>query len=1006
MSLASLSVRRPIATTMLLGAAVLLGGLALPRLEVGLLPDVRASTLGMWIGWRNAGVAEVEEAIARPVEEALLGTPGVRGVEARVRDGGASFVIELHRGNDPELVALSVRERLDSLRWTLPETADRPVVTGGAGDEAPAMVLALARDDLVAATDWAETVLAPRLEQVDGIARAFIVGGMKPEIRVVPDPDAMAAAGVGPAEIAAAIRSANVDSPGGVLRRRGTRFSLRVDSRLADAGAVAAVPIDRPRGPRLNVADVARIEDGIVEPDGWGRLDGRPAVGVLLYRESGRNLLLVTKAVRAELARLEDEFPGLDLAVVADSSPFVRQAVSGVWQAIWLGGLLAFAVLFAFLRDVRSPVFLVVALPVSVISTFAVLDVVGVSLNLMSLGGLALGVGMLVDNGIVCLENVHRLRGEGHSPAESAARGAREISLPILASTLTTCAVFLPLATVPGAIGDLFRDQAIAVSVSLGVSLVVAMTLLPVLAAKWPSRPGEIERRPLFGLYHRLLLRALGRPAVLFGLVGFLLAGSLLVLAVRPREVLPPVATDHLEITLELPPGTDVSGTDAASGEIERWLSGRPDVATVFAAIGDAGSLDLGDEARRVHRAVLRTVLVAPSPARRAHLLDELNATFADRPGWKLGIGQDAPGLAALVRGDEATLTATVAGPDAITVERAADTLANAARKLLGDDPWPLRVETATREPRVRLVPKDEAFARLGLTEAEVLPALTAATSGYEATRIRRFDEEVPVVIHAPGSDDPAAATLFVGGRRYPVRELYEPTTVLAPSGVTRRNQTRVATLTWDGPLREAGRVQRALAVAAAGTALGDGVAVTLGGAWREMREILAGIARALAVSAGLVLLILAAQFESVRLPLVIFAAVPLGLIGVAAALLLTAGSINALSGIGIVVLVGIVVNDSILKVDLLARLRRAGVSRVEAVSLAGHRRYRPILMTTLTTVLGLAPLFLGRGAELRAPLAATIIGGLLSSTLLTLVVVPVLFDRIAGESLGRGAAA
>lgn len=996
MHVSALAVRRPIATTMLVLAATLLGAVALPRLEVALLPDVRPTSLRVWVGWPEAGVPETEETVARPCEDVLLTAAGVRAVRTRVVAGGASFEVELHPGTDPDAAALAVRERLDAVRWAFPDAVERPLVLGGVGEDAPAMVLALAQDDLVAAADWAENVLAPRLEQIDGLARALVVGAPEPEIRIEPDPAKLEATGIDVGTIAAAARDANADPPGGVLRRRGIRYALHVDSRLVTAADVAAVEVARPGKAPVRIGDVARVRDTFADADGWSRLDGEPAVGVLLYREAGANLLGVAKRVGEELDLLREEYPDLAVAVIVDSSPFVRQSIGGVWQAVWLGGLLAFGVLFAFLRDRRSPVFLVATLPVAVIVTFAALDFLGISLNLLSLGGIALGVGMLVDNGIVVLENISRHRAAGAAPADAAARGAREVSLPILASTLTTCAVFVPLAWVPGAIGALFRDQAVAVSVSLLVSLGTGLTLLPMLCAQFPPPVSAHVPRPGFGVYHALLERFLARPGRSLLATAAVLAVSAVVLARLPREVLPPVATDHVELTLELPSGADVSATDDAVRAVEAWLEPRPEVASVFSTVGNAGTIDPAAESRRVNRAVIRVALTPAGVRGRDPLTESLLGAFAAEP-WRLTAGEGAPELTAIFRSG-ASLTCDVTGPDASLAEEHARRIAESAR-IPDDGAHPLRVVAAEREPQLRLIPREDNLRRYGLTEAEVLPAVQAATSGYEATRIRRFDEEHAVVVRLPGARDPETERIVAGGRALPLTELFRVGRTLVPAAIHRENQTRVASVRWDGPLRRVAGVRDALESAAARADLPPGYAVTFGGSYREMQETLGAVARSFLLSAGLVLLVLAAQFESVRLPVVIFAAVPLALVGVAAALLLTGGTINALSGIGLVVLVGIVVNDAILKVDLLRRLRDEGVPRREAIFAAGMHRYRPILMTTLTTALGLAPLFFGRGSELRAPLAAVLIGGLVSSTFLTLLVVPVLFDRVAGRS-------
>ena len=432
MSLPAAAVRRPIATTMLLITAVVLGLTALPRLEMTLLPDLRSTGLTVWVPVPDAGVDEIESSVVRPVESQLVTVRGVRSLETEIVPGGARIECRLYPAADPDLVTLGLRERLDAVRWLLPVGVERPVILGSDALDRPALVLALAGDDLVAASDWAETVLRPRLEQIEGVARAAVVGAPEREVRVLPDLDALSALGLGVRELAAAIDDANVDSPGGVLKRRDIRFAVELDSRLRDARDVADVVLARRGATTVRVRDVARVIDGHADPDGWSRLDGAPAVGILVTRESGANLIEMADAVHARLAEITLEFPDVRVEIVADASPYVRQSIGGVWQAVWLGGILAYLVLLAFLRDLRSPLVLMVALPVSVIVSFAVLDLLGRSLNLMSLGGIALGVGMLVDNGIICLENIHRLRREGLSARAAAAEGAREVALPIL----------------------------------------------------------------------------------------------------------------------------------------------------------------------------------------------------------------------------------------------------------------------------------------------------------------------------------------------------------------------------------------------------------------------------------------------------------------------------------------------------------------------------------------------------------------------------------------------
>ncbi len=984
---------------MFLLMVVFLGTVALFRMELTLLPDIKAEEIIVWLAWPDAGVEEIEDAVARPAEEALVSARGVNGVRTRIVPGGAAITVMLNRGVDPELAALSVRERLDTVRWILPEDAERPVVLGASGRDNPDMVLALSADDLAGAADWARTVLKPRLEQVAGVARAQIVGAPSREIRVIPDEARMAALGIDGADLGKALAAANVRAPGGTLRRRGIRYALQINSELTSADDIRAVIVSPTDGPPVRVADVADVVDGFEDPRGWSRLDGRPAVGILVHRESGANLVAMSRDVLERLGEVKNDFPGFDVAVVADPSPFVRQSMAGVWQSVWWGGLLAFVVLIYFLRDFRSPLLLITALPVSVVGTFAVLDLCGVSLNLMSLGGVALGIGMLVDNGIIVLENIHRLRvEEGMSRTEAAVRGAEEVSLPVLASTLTTCAVFAPLAFVPGAVGALFRDQAISVGASLGVSLLVALSFLPMAAARLEPSARGTERMPFFGVYRTWLDRGLRRPGLALGITAMALAASTLFLFERPREILPPLSTDQVSASLRLPPGTDVTATGEAAVTIETWLRARPEVASTFLSVGEAGALDPTDAGQQSSRAVLRARLHHGASGKRERLLAELRAAFPNHDGRELTVMSDRSELSALVPAGLSTLSMEILGPDPDAAERFARDIAERASARLKRGGEELSIAATELEPRYVLTPLEDRWWRLGLTESDITAALRSRTSGLETTRIRRFQEEFPVVIRPAGVEDPGAGTLLVDGRSLPVRELFSVATVLSPARLLREGQARVASLRWDGPMRNVDTVREALDAARAEAAVPANYVVRYGGSYEEMRRTLSGIMAALGLSAGLVLLILAAQFESLKLPLLIFAAVPLSLVGVAATLLVTRGTINVFSGIGLVILVGIVVNDSILKVDLLSRLRRSGMSVSDAIHTASRRRYRPIIMTTLTTVFAMAPLLHGAGSEFRAPLAATVIGGLTASTLLTLLIIPVLFQVVAGR--------
>jgi len=997
MTLSDIAVRRPIATVTLFLAAMLLGAISFSRLEVTLFPELEATELAIWVPYPEAGIHEIEESVARPIEESIVTVHGVSGIRASIVSGGVSFDVRLHAGADPDLVTLGIRERLDAARWSLPDGVERPVILGTSDLDRPTMVLALASSDLPAAAEWAEDVLRPRLEEIDGVARAAVVGGPNREIRIDVDPVRQRAFGISTEAIARTLEEANVQAPGGYLRRREIHFALHVESRLASTQDIADLVIARNGDRAIRVSDVARVTDTFEEARGFSRLDGRPAVGILLAREGGANIVRMAGDVRERLEAIRAEFPEFDVTIVSDSSPFVRQSMSGLWQAVWIGGLLAYLVLVLFLRDVRSPLLVILAQPVSVVISCAVLDLLHVSLNLMSLGGIALGAGMLIDNSIICLENIHRHRAEGKSAVRAAAIGAREVAVPIIGSTLTTCAVFGPLAWVPGALGDLFRDQALAVSVSLGVSILVSLTLLPALAARVRTSAASSHWMPLHAPYHRLLVWFLDHRRIVLGATAVAMLFSGVALVGLPREILPEVDTENVEIDLELPPGTDIAVTGRAAREIEVWLDGRPEVERVLASVGAADEFDPSRKNREAHRATVRARLYDDAVSRRKALVDALRVTFGVRPGWRLTFVSDRPELALLFPESEAALTCDLAGPDPRRAEELARRIAGDAARYLTDSSHPLELAATGTEPRLRLTAREDALDRYGVTEREALHGVGAGASGREATKLRRFDDEDPVVVHADASPRDMFTDLVVSGRPFPVRALFEVTAELAPAELLREDQARVASIRWNGPLRDVTSARGALERALVEGPLPKGYTAQFRGMHGELRRVIDAIVRSFAIAAALVLLVLAAEFESVRLPLVVFSAVPLGIIGVTIALLLTGGSINAISGMGLVILIGIVDNDAILKVDLIRRFLGEGMTTREAILAASRQRYRPIILTTATTVLALVPLAFGRGASLRSPMALTVTGGLLAATVLTLLVLPVLLEAIVG---------
>jgi len=1048
--------------------------------------------------------AEVERQVTEPIEAQAAAVPGVERVSSVSRYGVSLVTLRFAWGTEMDFAMLNVRERMDNARDGLPETASRPTILRVDPESEPIMTLSVAGTDLWQTKELSETVFRRRLEQLDGVAQAAVTGGLDREIQVEVDPRLLESYGLTIADISQALDRANVSAPGGTILQGRYRYPLRTLGEFRTVEEIADVVVARQpvggqagaggtpgagatggaagaRGYRVvRLSDVGRVVDGFAERESIARYGGAESVGILVFKEAGANTVAVSEAVADVLAQLAIEYPAARFDVADDQAGFISDSISNVVQALVFGGLLAFLVLFLFLKDPRYPVAIALAIPISVVGTFAMMEAADVSLNIMSLGGLALGVGMLVDNSIVVLENIFRHREElGEDAVTAAAAGAEEVQGAITASTLTTISVFFPIVYVEGVAGELFEDLSLAVAFSLIASLLVALTLLPSLAARFAGSDEDDEPigfddetessgaatstasglgvralgvvlgpvraarwigrgvvratvgagrlvRDLLGFwgtgigralgvtfgpsirafdrafdrfadgYHGALERSLDRP-------GRVLAGSALALVLTvaaatglQRDLLPHVDQGAFSVQIELEEGTALESTSEAAGLIEEAALADPDVEAVFASVGrDVRAYAEGERATGLHTASLQLRVAAH--ARTDDVAARLRAAAGSLPAGAVAVetGQ-ATALGAMLGGAEADVAVRVRGEELDEVyafaEAVAERLASVAQ--IGN----VRIGTERGQPQVQIEIDRAACAAYGIEPRAVAEEIDRAMRGDQATEFVDFDRKIDVVVRYPEEMRYSRATLE--GLRVegvPVVELVRITDAVAPSEVHREDQGRVIAVYADvvrGGLDQA--------IAAIEASLSDlpptsEIRWEVGGENEEMRRSFRDLAFAFGVALVLVYMILAAQFESVAHPFTILMSVPLALVGAVLALLLTGQGLNTMSLIGVVILVGIVVNDAIVKVDFINQARASGIGQREAILEAGRVRLRPIVMTTVTTVLGLLPMALGigRGSDLRAPLAIAVIGGLIVSTALTLIVVPVVYQTV-----------
>lgn len=1021
MSLPRLAIQRPVAIAMLFIALVFLGALSASRLPVDLLPDIAYPKLIVYTGYPDVAPAEVERFVTEPVEQQVATVPGVERVESMTREGASLVVLRFAWGTDMDFAALNVREKIDALRDVLPERAARPVVLRTDPRSEPVMAISIAGDvSLWDLKELGETVFRRRLEQIDGVAEAAVTGGLEREIQVDVDHARMDSYGITLQQIEAALQGANASAPSGTIRRGRYRYALRTIGELQTVDEIGRVVIaqqapggTRPDG-RILLRDVATVTDGFRERESLARYNGAESVGLLIYKESGANTVRVAERVEEALGQLRAEYPEVALEVASSQSGFVAEAIANLVQEMILGAILAFLVLVLFLRDARYPIAISLAIPISVITTFALMHATGISINIMSLGGLALGVGMLVDNSIVVIENVFRHRERGLGAAAAAALGTAEVQRAITAATLTTIAVFGPIVYVEGVAGELFAALSFTVAFSLLASLFVALTLLPMMAARWeqdasPSAPSALRARlmaPLHAFdrwfdgftlrYRGWLESALAhRGRVVLTCLGLLLLTVPFALTLD-RSVLPDVDQGGFRARLTLPRGTPLETTASLAAQLESIVLADDDVAAVFSRVGRQTAIaGIEEEESGLHTAVLDVRLA--SGARTDRVLDRLRPQLASMPAGSIALetGQ-ATALGALLGAGEADIAVRVRGNDLDASLAYAEQIRERISGFAGLAN--VRVGTELGQPEFRIEIDRERAASYGLEPQRIAREIETYMRGTEATQFVDFDRRIPVVVRLPEDARRSLetlATLSLDG--VPVHELIRIQEGVGPVEIRRLDQSRYVPVFAD--VRKGGVDQAVgeIRTASAALAAPPDTRIEIGGENEEMQRSFRHLALAFVLAVILVYMILAAEFESFVHPFTVLLSIPFALIGAVLALWLTGGGVNTISLIGVIILTGIVDNNAVVMLDLVSQLRAQGASTRQALLEAAQARLRPILMTTLTTMLAILPMALaiGAGGALQAPLGIAVFGGLFTATALTLIALPVAYELI-----------
>jgi hydrophobic/amphiphilic exporter-1 (mainly G- bacteria), HAE1 family len=1029
MSFLSASVKRPVTTTMAVMIVTLLGGVAFSRLPVDLLPEVTSPTLTVRTNYANVGPQEVEDLITRPVEEAVAAIAGVETVTGTSSEGESSVRVSFTWGTDLDAAAEEVRSRVDRIRGQFPEEADTPSVFKFDLASFPIVFLGVSSSTLdpIALREFTEERIERRLERVPGVAAVDIRGGLRRQVQVNLDRDKMLALGLSADRITRLLREENLNRPAGKVEEGNLDVFLRTVGEYRGAEEIGATVVAVREGTPIYLRDIAEVKDGTEEVTSLVRINRQPGIRLSINKQSGANTVEVADALLAEVESLNRDFPEIKVIPIIDTSGYIRQAISNVTSNAWVGGLLAVGVLFFFLRSVRSTLVIATVTPITVAATFALIYLNGYTLNIMTFGGLALGVGMLVDNAVVVLENIFRKREEGLDAETCAIEGTREVAAPLVATTLTTMVVFLPILFMEGISGVMYRQLAVVVAFSQLASLIVGLTLIPMLSARLLKR-GEahphsrwqaIERfygwseKFLEGLelrYRNALQWALAhRAQVVLGALGLFLL-SLLVVPSIGSELMPQTDEGEVRINAEMSVGTRLDLMDRTMRQIEEVVTAEvPEVKSMLTTIGGGGWRASGS-----HTGDVRLTLVEQADRERssAEIADALRARLSTLPGARVR-AREGSGLFILnmAFGDnDQELTIEVRGHDLDTGYALAEQVQAALSRVEGLEDVRIGRDPGRPERVMRI--NREKIARLGLSMDQVAGIIETNLAGSRATVLRESGREYDIVVRLAEPDRTFLADVnqislvSATGETVSLRNVVDITYARGPVIIDRKDQERVINVNANAA---AGLDMGTLAVRARealrAVDVPDGFALVLGGEYEEQQKASRQLLLALLLAILLVYMVMAAQFEDLWDPLVVMFSVPTAAVGVFLTMWITGTTFNIQSYIGMILLIGIVTNNAIVLIDYVNLMRRRdGVPLHEAVVEGGRRRLRPILMTTAATVLGLIPLALGigEGAEVQASMARVVIGGMTVSTLVTLILVPVLYTAFAEWQLAR----
>jgi len=1016
MNIARFSVRRPVLTIMVVLIVIIVGGVSLSRLSIDLMPDITYPTVSISTDYENASPEEVEELITRPIEEAMSAVPGVEEVTSVSGEGASSVRVTFTWGTNLDEASNDIRDRLDRVIPHLPDDIERPRLRKFDLASFPVLILGVASDlDPIQVRKIVDNQVKNRIERIPGVASLDIRGGLDREIHVNLNAEKIKALGLPIDQLLQRIKDENINLPAGSIEQGLLDVTIRTPGVYNNLDELRNTVVAVREGVPIQLKEIASVEDSWEKLTRVVRVNGKTGVRLSVNKQSGKNTVEVATGVLKEIERINQDLPQLNIIPIIDTSDYIKRSITNVGTTILYGGALAVFVLLLFLRNIPSTAVIATTIPISIIATFTLMYFGGFTLNLMTLGGLALGVGMLVDNAIVVLENIYRLRESGMGSETAAIEGSKEVTAAVIASTLTTLVVFLPLIFVQGMSGIMFKQLSYVVSFSLACSLIIALTLVPMLASRIKGgiivetgdgspRGGRIYRMTgkiftaMENEYKSLLHFSLNHPVLVLGSALLALVGSLLLIPLVGVELMP--ATDEGEVRVygEMAVGTRLDVVDRAFQKIEAIVVREvPEIDNTVAFVGASTWRSTGTNSGNI-----RVALKPQSERTRSseEIASDLRRKLVNLPGIRIRT-RAGQGLFILRigTGGEEKVQVEVRGHDLETSDLLAKRVEEAISGIEGITDTQISRDTGSPEELI-IVDRQKA-ADMKLTVSKIASMLQTVLTGTSAGNYREAGNEYKIRVKLQAAEKRDLRDILdlpitnADGEPVVLRNVVQVHPRRGPVLLERKDQERVVYVTANISDRDLGSILTDVQDRLKSIPVPRDFSILLGGDYEEQQKAFRELMMSFVLALILVYMVMASLYESLKYPFVVMFSVPLAAIGVILMLFLTHSTFNIQSFIGCIMLGGIVVNNAILLVDHTNLLRqRDGMSVRDAIEEAGRRRLRPILMTAMTTMLAMAPLAMGigEGGEAQAPMARALIGGLLSSNLITLLVVPTVY--------------